>query len=134
MSIEYASNDYVDQYRELNLFHKEYVVEELLNTFIRYTDMKNKYPIQVIDLRCHVDYINARKIQFFEEFRGATNSARLFMILVRHRNMKMISDGKKLLNLPLFKAIILNLKDFMESINQKKLPRPKVNYKEFKNI
>ena len=51
VSIEYASNDYLDQYGDLKLFHKEYVGEELLRPFISYTDMKNKYPIQVIELR-----------------------------------------------------------------------------------
>ena len=73
----------------------EYVGEELLNPFISYTDMKNKYPIQIIDLRFQVDHINPKKIGLFEEYRGATNNARLFMILVRHREIKMITDGKK---------------------------------------
>ena len=57
--------------------------------------MKNKYPIQVIDLRFQVDHINPKKIQLFEENRGATNNARLFVISIRHREIKMISDGNK---------------------------------------
>ena len=58
--------------------------------------MKTKYPFQSIDLRFQVDHINPNKIQLFEENRGATNNARLFMILLRHREIKMISDGKKI--------------------------------------
>ena len=58
--------------------------------------MKNKYPIQVIDLRIQVDHINTKKIQLFEVYRGAINKARLFMILIRHRENKMISDGNKI--------------------------------------
>ena len=54
--IIFAENDYPDQYRDLKLFHKEYVGEELLNPFISYIDMKNKNPIQVIDLRHQVDH------------------------------------------------------------------------------
>ena len=47
----FSGNDYLDQYRDLKSFYKEYVGEELMNPFINYTDMKTKFPIQVIDLR-----------------------------------------------------------------------------------
>ena len=40
--MNYPENDYIDQYRDLNLFYKEYVGEELLNPFISYPDMKDK--------------------------------------------------------------------------------------------
>ena len=33
VNINYAENDYLDQYRDLKLFYKEYAVEELLNPF-----------------------------------------------------------------------------------------------------
>ena len=92
VSIDYASNDYVDQYRDLNLFYKEYVAEELLSPYISYTDTKIKYPIQVTDLRFQVGHINPKKIQLFEEYRAATNKGRLFMILIRHREIRMISN------------------------------------------
>ena len=52
----YAVNDSIDQYRDLKIFYKEYVGEELLNPFVSYPDMKNKYPIQVIDLRLQTDH------------------------------------------------------------------------------
>ena len=32
----------------------------------------------------------------FEEYRGAANDARLFIILIRQRETKMISDGNKI--------------------------------------
>ena len=38
----YGENDYIDQYRDLKLYYKEYVGEELLNPFKSYTDMKDK--------------------------------------------------------------------------------------------
>ena len=97
VSIDYASNDYLDQYRRLKIFYKEYVREELLSIFISYTDMENNYPIQVIDRRFQVDHNNPKKIQLFEEYRGVTNDTRLFMILIRHREFKMISDGNKII-------------------------------------
>ena len=51
----YASNDYLEEYRDLTVFYKRYVGEEMLDHFISYTDMKKKYPIQVIDHRFQVD-------------------------------------------------------------------------------
>ena len=58
----YGLNDYLDQYKDVKLFYKEYVSEELLNPFISYPDMKNKYTIQVIDLRFQVDHETLKKI------------------------------------------------------------------------
>ena len=99
--IYYPENDYIDQYRDLKLFYKEYVGEELLNPFVSYPDMKSKYPIQVIDLRFQPDHITRKKIQLFKEYRGEPannpNNARLYVILIRRREVELISDGNKLI-------------------------------------
>ena len=87
-NVDYGSNDYVDQYRDLKLFYGDYVGEEILSPFISYPDMKNKYPIQLIDLRFQVNHNNPKKKGLFEEYRGATNNARLFVILIKHRENK----------------------------------------------
>ena len=103
VSTDYTINDYVDQHRDLKLFYKECVREEVLSLFVSFSDMKKKYPIQVIDLRFQVDYNNPMKIQLFEEYNGATNNARLFMILFRVREGKMISDGNTLAEVNIIK-------------------------------
>ena len=59
--------------------------------------MKNKYPIQVIDLRFQADHITPKKIHLFEEYRDDPANARLFVILIRRREIEMISDGNKLI-------------------------------------
>ena len=71
--------------------------EELLNPFVSYPDMKDKYPIQVIDLRFQTDHITPKKIQLFEEYRANPGHAKLFIILIRRREIEMISDGNKLI-------------------------------------
>ena len=38
----YKQNDYLDQYKDVKQFYKEYVGEELLNPFLSYPDMKKK--------------------------------------------------------------------------------------------
>ena len=40
VNIDYGLKDYVDQFRDLKLFYKQYVGEELLNQFVNYTDKK----------------------------------------------------------------------------------------------
>ena len=66
--------------------------------------MKNKYPIQVIDLRFQVYHITPKKIQLVEEFNTdpLNVNARLLITLFRHRQIEMISDGNKLIE---FKVI-----------------------------
>ena len=70
-----------------------------MNPFISYTDMKNKHPIQVKDLRFQVDHITPKKIQLFEEFNTdpANVNARFFVKIIRHRQIEMISDGNKII-------------------------------------
>ena len=58
--------------------------------------MKNFYPIQVIDLRYQVDHIKPKEVQLFEEYRGNPNHGRFFIILIGHREIKMISDRNKI--------------------------------------
>ena len=90
-------NSYLDQYRDLKLFYKEYVGEELLQPHITYPETKYRYPIQITDLRHQVDHITPKKIQLFEEFSEDPNNERLFIILIRHRQVEMISDGNKII-------------------------------------
>ena len=83
----------------MKAFYEEYAGEELLNPFISYLNMKNEYPIQLIDLRFQVDHINPKKLQLFEQFitHLLNVNARIFVIIVRHRQTEMISDGNKII-------------------------------------
>ena len=58
--------------------------------------MKIESPSHVIDIRIQVDHTNYKKIQLFDEYRGATANAVLFMILFRHREIKMVFDGDEI--------------------------------------
>ena len=59
--------------------------------------MKTKYPIEIIDLRHQSDYITPKKIQLFHEYGINPDNARLFLILIRRREIELISDGNKLI-------------------------------------
>ena len=63
VNFEYGLNDYVDHYRDLKFFYKEYVGDKNISPFLNYTDMTSKYHIQIIDLRFQVDHINPKLIQ-----------------------------------------------------------------------
>ena len=47
--MNYEQKDYIEQNRDLKLFLKEYIGEVLMTPLLSYTDMKTKYPIEVID-------------------------------------------------------------------------------------
>ena len=59
--MNYEQNDYIEKYKDIKLFFKEYIGEQLLSPFISYPDMKTKYPIEIIDLRHQADHITPKK-------------------------------------------------------------------------
>ena len=95
--INYEENDYNQQYKDLKLFFHEYIGEPLLQPLITYTDMKTKYPTEIIDLRNQSDHITPKKIQLFHEYGRDPDNARLFIILIRRREIEFISDGNNLI-------------------------------------
>ena len=97
--INYDENDYIQEYKDLKLFYREYIGEPILNPFISYFDMKTKYPIEIIDLRHQSEHITPKKIQLFHEYGTDLDSARLFLILIRRREIELISDGNKLIEI-----------------------------------
>ena len=97
--MNYEQNDYIEQYKDLKLFFKEYIGEQLMSPFISYPDMKTKYPIEIIDLRHQADHITPKKIQLFLEYGDDPDNARFFLILIRRREIELISDGNKLIEI-----------------------------------
>ena len=95
--IYYEQNDYIEQYKDLKLFFKEYIGEELMSPFISYPDMKTKYPIQIVDLRHQPDHISPKKIQLFQEYSADPENAKFYLIVIRRREIELISDGYKLI-------------------------------------
>ena len=99
--IYYEENDYIQQLKGLKMFFHEYIGESLLQLLISYTDMKTKYPIEIIDLRQQTDHKTPKKIQLFHEYGTDPDNARLFIILIRRKEIELISDGNKLIEVKL---------------------------------
>ena len=97
--MNHEQNDYIEQYKDLKLFFKEYIGEQLPSPFISYPDMKTKYAIEIIDLRHQADHITPKKIQLFLEYGADPENARFFLILIRRREIELISDGNKLIEI-----------------------------------
>ena len=97
--MNYEQNDYIEQYKDLKLFFKEYVGEQLLSPFISYPDMKTKNPFEIIDLRHQSHHITPKKIQLFLEYGADPENARFFLILIRRREIELISNGNKLIEI-----------------------------------
>ena len=95
--VNYEQNDYIEPYKDLKLFFREYIGEELMSPFISYPDMKTKYPIEIIDLRHQTDHISPKKIQLFQEYTADPENAKFYLIVIRRREIELISDGNKLI-------------------------------------
>ena len=95
--MNYEQNDYIEQYKDLKLFFPEYIGEELLSPFISYTDMKTKYPIEIVELKHQPEHITPKKIQLFLEYGSDPENARFYLLLFRRRELELISDGNTLI-------------------------------------
>ena len=104
--INYEQNDYIEQYKDLKLFSKEYIGEELMSPFISYPDMKTKYPIETIDLRHQSDHITSKKIQLFQEYSSDPENAKFYLIIIRRREIELISDGNTLIEVLKYESFI----------------------------
>ena len=93
----YEQKDYIEQDKDLKLFFKEYIGEQLMSPFISYPDMKTKYPIDIIDLRHQPDHITPKKIQLLPEYSADPENAIFYFLLIRRREIELISDGNKLI-------------------------------------
>ena len=66
--MNYERKDYIEQYKDLKLFFKEYVGEQLVSPYISYPDMKTKYLSEIIGLRHQSDHMKPKKFQLFLEY------------------------------------------------------------------
>ena len=63
--------------------------------------MKAYYPIQVIDLIFQIVYVTPEKIRLFEEYEETPENTNLYVILIKHRKIIMVSDGNKITGIEL---------------------------------
>ena len=96
--VNYDENNYLEQYKDLKLFYKEYVGEQLLSPIITHDKMKNYYPTQIFNLLFREDHISPKKIRLFEEYDPNPVSTNLYVIFIKHREIKIISDGNKIIS------------------------------------
>ena len=101
--INYEENDYIQHYKDLKLFFREYIGEPILNPFISNLDMKTKYPIELIDLGHQSEHVTPIKIQLFHEYGIDPDNARLFINLIRRTEIEFIADGNKLIEVKVIK-------------------------------
>ena len=59
--------------------------------------MKTKNPVGILDLRHQPDHITPKNFQQFQDYGTDPDNARLFLLLIRRREMEILSDGNKVL-------------------------------------
>ena len=55
--------------------------------------MKTNYSIEIIDLEHQPDHITPKKTQIFHEYGVDPDNAKLFLIILRGREIELISNG-----------------------------------------
>ena len=66
-----------------------------------------------------MDHITSKRIQLFEEFSEDPDNERLLIILIRHRQIEMFSDGNKFIEVRVIYMKKLNFVCFMKKFNLK---------------
>ena len=66
--VNYEQNNYFEQNKDLKMFLREFIGEELMTPFFSHPDRKTKYSTAIIDLRDQSDHITPEKIQRFHEY------------------------------------------------------------------
>ena len=59
--------------------------------------MKIKNPIEIINLRHQTEHITPKTIQLFHGYSADPENAKFYLILIRRREIELISDGSKLI-------------------------------------
>ena len=95
--INYDDNNYLDQYKILKTFYKAYVGEYFLYPIITCAKTKDYCPIQIIDLRFQMNHISPKKNRFFEEKDDNPVNTNLYIILIKHRELNMVSNVNKVI-------------------------------------
>ena len=95
--ISSEQNGCIEQNIFSKLFFKDYIGEPILNPFTSYPDIKTKYPFKKIDLGHQLDHIKPKKTQLFQEYGANLDNANFFLLVIRQREIELISDGNKLI-------------------------------------
>ena len=55
--------------------------------------------MEILDLRHQSDHITPKKIQLFQEYSADPENAKFYLMLIRRREIELISDGNKLIEI-----------------------------------
>ena len=77
-----------------------------MSPIISYTDMKTNYPIQIVDLRHQTDQMSPKKVQLFQEYSADPENAKFYIIVIRRREIELISDGNELIEVKFIQSQI----------------------------
>ena len=64
VNVDYNTNKYLDQYRDLKLFYEEHVGEPLLGSYTAHLDIKNFYPTRIIDFGYQLGLITHKQFKY----------------------------------------------------------------------
>ena len=68
-----------------------------MSPILSYPDIKTKYPIEILGIKHQPYQITPSKIQLFQEYSADPENAKFYLIIIRRREIELISDGNKLI-------------------------------------
>ena len=111
----YTENIHLSQHRDLKIFYKEYIGEQILSPIITYDKKQIYYPTQLFDLLFQLNYVTRKKIRLFGEYEIDPTHTYLFDLSVKHREIEKVTDGKEISGVGIIRMMMLSSKRFRKS-------------------
>ena len=90
----------MNQRRDLESFYRKLFGKQMVSPTITYDKRKTYIPIRINDLKFQVDYVTPEKN--FEGNVLAPTDTDLYDIILKHKEIKMVSDGRGINGIEVF--------------------------------
>ena len=88
----------------------------MLSSIIKFDKMRTYYPLQINGSRFQMYLVTPKKIQIFQDWDVDSTVINFFVVLIKHVEIKMISDMNKFREIELYQ---MKLKEFMKKYKVK---------------
>ena len=73
-----------------------------MSPIITYDKVKTYYPTRITDLRFQLEFVPPKKNRFFEQYIDNTTHIENYVILIKHREIKSVSEGIEITGVEFF--------------------------------
>ena len=100
MNINYGTNNYNEDFKEIVSFNKDYNgLPHNIKPYINHRTFKSSYRINVFDTRYQSDHIDPQPIQLNSKFSAAVKDVKRHALVLTRKVIKVNSDGNKMVDI-----------------------------------